>query len=126
MLTDGSVDRFADQNSQYYNPSYYMILKYIAIYEIILLAASLYMTYLFFLKSRMFPNLYIIIQIAAIAFWVVEYVLIDSVAYVDEMREYITEMLQDEIKYIRTSIMSVIIWVSYMLKSKRVKATFIE
>ncbi len=80
----------------------------------------LYMAYRFFTKKTDFPKWYI-----GIAVFTLVYVLADAFA-VKLVLPNEPVFDPDTIKEVARSVIMVIIWVPYMLVSKRVKATFIK
>ncbi|MBU2712900.1 DUF2569 domain-containing protein [Zooshikella harenae] len=85
-----------------------------------LLLAWLYMAYLFFTKNRDFPKCYISIAIFSLLFIIADAFAIKLVLPNESVFD------PDTIKELTRSLVMVIIWVPYMLVSKRVKATFIK
>ena len=82
--------------------------------------ASLYLIYLFFAKHRWFPSAYIGIVMFSLVFipadaWLVSIVLPEEPMFDPETTK----------EFVRTLI-GAVIWIPYMLVSKRVKATFTE
>ena len=86
----------------------------------LLFFACLYLLYLFFKKHYLFPRYYIVIQVAALIS-----ILIDScVLYLINPNEPVFD--SDTVKSLMRGLFSAAIWIPYMLKSERVKNTFIE
>jgi hypothetical protein len=88
--------------------------------------AYLYAGYLFIKKKRSFPTVYIWLLVATVSVSVVDW-LIASVLF-----NLYPESVDPSIKssslfaLTRTDLLFAMIWIPYMMKSKRVKATFID
>ena len=92
--------------------------------NLIIFLGSIYLIFLFFAKKTFFPKFYIWFVFGSLAFVIVD-------AIVGGM--LFKEMLPDEpffdsetIKEIARGLITTIIWVPYMMVSKRVKATFVK
>lgn len=106
--------------SEVYHPFWEPLLVGEIIYNSVLITMSVYLIYLFFTKHHLFPKLYIVIVVASLIFipldaWIVTFILPDA-----EMFDPAT------IKEFTRTIISVVVWVPYMLFSKRVAATFVK
>lgn len=90
------------------------------IFNSLMFIAKIYLIYLFFSKHYMFPKVFIVLSIVTVVFflidtWLVTLILPDaSVINSDTIQEFLR------------SFIPAVIWVPYMLVSKRVKATFVE
>jgi len=120
IFSTGAWEILTTQESEAYNPFWAPII----IGEIVigsgLMLVWLYMAYKFFTKRGSFPKWYI-----GIAVFSLLYVLADAVA--------VKLVLPDEpifdpdtVKEVIRSVIMVVVWVPYMLVSKRVKATFVK
>lgn len=80
---------------------------------------SVYLIYLFFRKKKLFPKVFIITSVSLLLYLVVA-ILLSKVLITTQKpsHDYFTTLVQAGLDSI--------IWVLYMLKSKRVKATFIR
>lgn len=85
-----------------------------------LIIALLYMIFLFFSKKRLFPKYYIGILLFTLVFMVADMLALKVVLPNEPMFDPETTK-----EFIR-SIIGALIWIPYMLVSKRVKATFIQ
>ena len=96
------------------------LIQFEAIGNIVLLALSLYLAFLFFSKNRQFPKWFIGITLGTLGF-----IAIDTLS---------APLLTDQLSYsepahfkdlVQTAI-GAAIWIPYMLKSRRVKNTFVN
>jgi hypothetical protein len=78
------------------------------------------MTYKFFTKSSNFPKWYIGIAVFSLVFIVADAFAIKLILPNESVFD------PDTIKELMRSVIMVVVWVPYMLVSKRVKATFIK
>lgn len=84
----------------------------------LLLAAYLYLIYLFFKKHYLFPTAYIAIQIAA-------FIIMVPYTYVFLLLDPTEPIKIFDASFFRSATYTVF-WITYMLKSVRVKNTFVE
>ncbi len=78
------------------------------------------MAYKFFTKSRDFPKWYIGITVFSLVLFVADAFTIKLVLPNEPLFD------PDDIEELMLSVIRVVVWVPYMLVSKRVKATFIK
>ena len=88
--------------------------------EVLLLFADIYLIYLYFAKKKAFPTCYIVLSLLLLVFilvdaWITTLVLPDKPMFDVQTVRNLTR-----------SFMSCLIWIPYMLVSKRVKATFLH
>jgi ABC-type spermidine/putrescine transport system permease subunit I len=88
--------------------------------NILFIVGAIYLLFIFFRKSRRFPNLFILFVVSNLAF-----VLVDAVAIRIVLPE---EPILDSAtaRELGKALFGAIIWVPYMLLSKRVKNTFVR
>ena len=120
IFTDGTFEILTTKGSEAYHQLWGPLLVFEAVFNSVMVLASLYLIYLFFSKHYLFPKVYIAIVICSLVFiplaaWIVSFVITDK-----PMFDPATTT-----EFARTLI-STVIWVPYMLVSKRVKATFVE
>ena len=126
LFTDGSVEFLSNPSSEIYIPGYGGMLKFELIAELLFLAAGIYLIYLFFKKSKKFPKYYVPFLIAAVVYAIIDYMLVASISVSGEVQQILDEALSDTGGEIGRSVISALIWGTYIRKSKRVKATFVE
>lgn len=84
----------------------------------VLLSAFLYLIYLFFKKHYLFPRSFIIIQVIA-------FIILLPYSYVASFLDPSDPSPVFDAGLFRSALMTMI-WIAYMLKSKRVQLTFVE
>lgn len=120
LFTDGTYEFVTNPSSEIYHPLWGPLLIGEAIYNSFMVFATVYLLYLFFSKHYLFPKVYIAIVGISLVFipldaWIGSFVLIDEPIFDPvTMHEFLRVLIGG------------IIWVPYMLMSKRVKATFVE
>jgi hypothetical protein len=120
VFTNGSWEILTTPGNASYNHLWAPLLIGELAINIGLLLTWVFIAYLFFTKKRLFPKFYIAILLFTLAF-----ILIDSLAMKSVLPD---EPVFDEatiMEFVRSLIAS-LIWVPYMLVSKRVKATFVK
>jgi hypothetical protein len=120
IFSTGIWQALTTQGSEAYNPLWAPIIILEIIINSGMLLVWFYLAYLFFTKKSLFPKVYIGLAIFSLAF-----ILADAFA--------ITLVLPNEpifgpdtIQEVLRALVMVVIWVPYMLLSKRVKATFVN
>lgn len=120
IFTDGTYEALTSTGSGAYHPLWAPLLIGEAVYNSLMVVASVYLIYLFFAKHYLFPRVYIGIVAISLVFipldaWLGSFVITDEPMFDANTTK----------EFARTLI-SALIWVPYMLVSRRVKATFIE
>ena len=120
IFTDGSFEILTTQGSEAYHVMWGPLIVFETIFNLLVILASCYLIYLYFSKSYLFPKLYISIVIFSLVFipfdaWLATFVLPD-----EPMFDPATS------KELARTLFMAVVWVPYMLISKRVKATFVE
>ena len=120
IFTNGSWEVLTTPGTEAYNPLWGPIIIGEISINGALAIAWLFITFLFFTKKKAFPKWYIGILLFTLVF-----ILIDALAIKSVMPN---ELIFDPetIKEFGRSLIVTLIWVPYMLVSKRVKATFIN
>jgi len=119
IFENGTWEALTTAGAEAYDPLWAPLLIGEIAYNSIMVAALIYLIYLFFTKRYFFPKLYVGVMVVSVIFipldaWLVTKVLPDE------------PMLDPETtkEFMRT-LVGAAIWVPYMLLSKRVKATFV-
>jgi Protein of unknown function (DUF2569) len=120
IFSDGSWSALTTPGTQAYNPLWAPILIGEMAINGGLVLAWIFIGFLYFSKRRTFPKLYISILLFTLAFILVDAAVIKSVFPDAPFFDGETAM-----QFAR-SLIAVLIWVPYMLVSKRVKATFVK
>jgi|GEM_PF-306969 len=120
LFQDGTWETLTTPGSEQYHEFWAPLLIFELVGNLVFLVAYAVLVFLFFRESRFFPMAYISISLLNLCFvvldaWFASFVLSD---------ELMTEA--DTSKEIMRSLMSVAIWVPYMMVSKRVRNTFIR
>lgn len=120
MFSDGSWEILTTPGSEVYNPLWAPILiSEMAINTALILAWG-YIAFLFFSKKAIFPKYYIGILIFAFLFIIADAFSIKFLMPNEPVFD------PDTIKEAMRTAVAILIWVPYMLVSKRVKATFVK
>jgi len=88
--------------------------------NLLVIIVSIYLIFLFFTKKRLFPKLFIGITVFSLFFILIDTALVKIVLPEEPMFD------PDTVKEFAGSVIVCLIWVPYMLVSKRVKATFVR
>ena len=120
IFTDGTWEVLTTVGSEAYNVMWAPLLIGEIVFNSLMVLVSVYLIYLFFTKHYWFPKVYIIIITIALVFIPLDAWLLKIVMPNEPM------FGPDTIKELARTLVGAVIWVPYMLLSKRVKATFIE
>jgi len=120
IFTDGTWAALTTVGSEVYNPLWAPLLIGEISYNVAIFLASLYLAFLFFTKHYRFPVVYISIVVVSLVFIVLDAWFIQFIVPNEPMFDPAT------LKEFLRVLIAGIIWVPYMLLSKRVKATFVE
>lgn len=120
IFVDGTWEALTTVGSESYNPLWAPILIGEIAYNVAMFAALIYLAFLFFTKNYLFPSAYILIVLSSLIFipldaWLIQFVMPDEPIWDPETSKEFFRVL-----------IGAMIWVPYMLLSKRVKATFVE
>ena len=104
--------------------SYKIVYAFAIAFDVVLFAAICYLTKLFFCKKKLFPIFYIAVTVVSIFIQLIFPLLYFSTAFLFISRDVnVCDFYEGAHLYFR-QILLACIWIPYMLKSKRVKATF--
>ena len=106
------------QGSEVYSPLWAPIIIGEILFNSGLVSAWIYLAFLFFTKRNLFPKLYIGIAIVSLVFIVADAFAVKLILPNEPLLD------PDTIRELMRAVIMVVIWVPYMLVSKRVKATF--
>ena len=120
IFTEGTWQNIINADSLNYSPSLATVIIIEIIYNSIMVLVSAILLYLFIAKNSLFPWVYIVWYGSSLIFIPLDAWLISIILPNEPMFD--PETLKD---YFR-EIVGVSVWIPYMLKSKRVKATFVE
>lgn len=120
IFDSGFWEMATTPGSEFYNTLWKPILLNEIGINILLIAAWIYIAYLFFSKKKLFPKVYMSVMIFTLLFiildaFAVKLVLPDEPIFDPETTKEVVQTL-----------VACIIWIPYMLLSKRVKATFVN
>lgn len=126
LFTDGTIEFISNPSSAMYLPGWQGLLKFELIAEIGIILVALYLLYLFFTKSRKFPKYYIPFLIAVVVYVLIDHLLVASISTSGEVKLIIDETLEEGGSEIGKAFISTLAWSLYIVKSKQVKATFVN
>jgi len=120
IFENGTWEALTTVGSEAYNPIWGPLIIGEISYNTIMIVASIYLIYLFFSRHYLFPKVYIAVVAASLVFipldaWLVTKIFPDEPMFDPETTKEFMRVL-----------ISGLIWVPYMLISKRVEATFVE
>jgi len=120
IFSDGTFGILTNPDSDYYIPYIGAYIVGEVICNAIILLASIYLIYLFFTRHYLFPKFYILIVAGSVIFILFD-AWIGTFFFPDE------PLMDEEIaREFGRVLIGALIWIPYMLVSKRVKLTFIE
>jgi hypothetical protein len=111
-----------DSNSPAYTPYYALTVSVEFVIAMIIDAYLFYLMYLFYKKKSDFPSLYIKLVFAIFAFNIIG-IFVGSLLFDLTAKDLFDPLT---IKAIGQSIFAILVWVPYMVKSVRVKNTFVN
>ena len=120
IFEDGTWEALTTVGSEVYNSLWAPLLIGEITFNSLIFAASICLIYLFFSKHYLFPKLYIGIVAFSIVFILLDAWIVTKVLPSEPMFD------PETTKEFMRSLISGVIWIPYMLISKRVKSTFVE
>lgn len=120
IFEDGTWEALTTEGSEVYRPYFGSLLIGEIAFNAIILAASIYLIYLFFSKHYLFPKLFIGVAAASLIFIPLDAWMVSKVFPGEPMFDPETAA-----EFVRALIVGAI-WVPYMLVSERVRETFVD
>lgn len=120
LFTDGTWQAMTVVGSEFYNPYFAALIAGEIVANLILLAASIVLIYLFFNKHYLFPRVYIYVLIGSALFVFLDAWLVSRIFPGAPMFDATTAAP------FLGALFGALIWVPYMLVSERVRLTFVE
>ena len=120
IFSDGTWEALTLQSSDAYTPLFGILMSLELIGNCVFLIAYICLTFFFFKKKRNFPKFYIITILANLAFVLVDILFTKVVFPAEPMFD------QETSRDVIGQIVSCAIWVPYMVKSVRVRNTFVK
>jgi len=119
IFNDGTWGLLTNPVSESYIPYFSPLLIFEILGNVIFILIGIYMIYLFFSKHYLFPKIFIPYYIASLIF-----ILLDAwlVSLIFDIPIFDPETMRE----LGRTLIGVLIWIPYMLVSKRVKVTFVE
>jgi hypothetical protein len=120
MFSNGAWAALTTSGAKTYNPLWTLILSGEMAINVALVVAWAFIAFLFFTKKSVFPKWYIGILLFTVAFIIIDALVMKALLPNEPVFDAETT------KEIARSLFVTLIWVPYMLISKRVKATFVN
>lgn len=120
LFSTGAWEALTTQGSESYSPLWAPLIIGEILINVGLIGASLYMAYLFFAKKAVFTKWFIGLAVFNLVFTIANAIAIKLVLPSEPVFD------QDTVRRHLPSLGAIVIWVPYMLISKRVKATFVH
>jgi len=122
IFTEGKWQLLTSQNSDYYIPGIGAGLIFEVVFHFLFLIFSIYLLLFLFEKNKRFPKLCIIYLISVLVYGIIDYAIVQSIV---QTTPSLAGQFSDNTGLGR-NVISALVWVPYMLKSKLVKATFVK
>jgi len=120
LFVHGGWEVLTHPESESYHPLWAPIIIAETAFNIAATIAWLVLAFLFFTKSRWFPRVYIVVVVFSFVFLLADSIVISAILPGHPIFE------AEAGREVLRSIVGIVIWVPYMLVSKRVKATFVR
>jgi hypothetical protein len=105
-------------------PGFSSLLTFEFIMIIVYIIINIYCLFLYFKKNNKFPKYYIILSIYLVLYSIIDYIFLSSLSFTSELQQTIDNSLSEASGAIAQNIISAIIWIPYIKKSKQVNITF--
>lgn len=106
--------------SEFYHPSWGFIIIFESVYNVAIIGLCIYILINFYLKKSIVPRLLIILYVSVPIVGLIDYLFLLQIPLVKEMGT------DNSIRDIIRSMFTCAIWTAYLLKSERVRNTFIN
>lgn len=120
LFFDGTWSAISNSASEFYNPLLGIIIPLEFVLNMAFIFGFIYLVYLFFSKSSIFPRWFVSLYAANLAFIFLDAAVVKLAVPDQPLFD------PDTTKEFARSLAACCVWIPYMLKSKRVKATFIN
>lgn len=120
LFTDGTFALLTSEISEHYIPGFSIIMSYEILGNLILIFASFYLLFLFFKKSKFFPSYFIYFRLFNVLYIALD-IIFAKMIFPEE--PVLDPSIARELFQV---IFAAAIWIPYMLRSQRVKNTFIS
>ena len=120
LFENGTWEKLTTVGSDSYLPFFQALIVAEGIFNACLMLGSIYLIYLFITKSKYFPKLFIAIGVVSIIGIIIDSYLVTLVIASAELFE------AETVKELTKTMVGYGIWIPYMLKSERVKNTFVK
>ncbi len=120
LFLDGTWSAISSSSSEFYNPILALMMPLEFIMNLAFIFGFIFLMYLYFAKSSIFPHWFIAIYTANLIFIFADAFLVHLAAPDQPMFD------PDTAKEFLRSFVACVVWIPYMLKSKRVEATFVN
>ena len=120
IFLDGTWSAISSSSSEFYNPILAFMIPFEFVMNLAFIFGFIFLIYLYFTKSSIFPRWFIAIYTANLIFIVADAFLV-NLAVPDQ-----PVFDPDTAKELLRSSAACAVWIPYMLKSKRVEATFVD
>ena len=120
IFTNGTIEAISSKGNELYVPLLGPLIYFETAVNAVFILFSFYSIYLFFWKKIQFPRVYILLLVGSLTFLVLD-AYVTKIIFPNELtfdRDTIVNMFR--------GVISACIWVPYLIKSKRVKGTFIN
>lgn len=120
VFSTDTWEALTSTQSDVYHPMWAPLLIFETVYNVLFLLFSVFILVKFYGKKRMFPRLMIIFYSVSLAMGIIDLVLSYQIPFMRQLAD------GSSIREILKSIIACSIWIPYLIKSVRVRNTFIE
>lgn len=128
LFSDGSARLVGDPTGNVYVEGYPALLRFEIAGNLLVSLGAIFLLFLYFWRSSWFPRGYIVSTCSILVFGVMDYVLVGNL--IEHAAPDIRGVLQESLEQLTLQLFQIVpgslLWCAYMLKSKRVRATFTE